>query len=200
MNSPSFIETIRIRNGVLENLFFHKKRMFETCKKFDIDFKEDYLENIIIPRDLSSKELKLRIIYSKDTLEQSLEIYKRRKINSLKLIEANDIDYSFKYENRDKLNNLLKQKEDADEILIIKNGFITDTSFSNIVLLDQSNQLFTPTSYLLNGTQRQNLLSRGIIKEIPLTPKDLPRYKSLYLINALNEPLDTTPIAIENIY
>lgn len=200
MNSPSFIETIRVRNGILENIEFHKKRMFETCKEFDIDFKEDYLENIIIPKDLSSKELKLRIIYSKNSLEQSIEIYKRRKISSLRLIEANDIDYSFKYEDRDKLNNLLKQKEGADEILIIKNGFITDTSFSNIVLQDQSNQLFTPTTYLLNGTQRQRLLTLNQIKEIPITPKDLPHYKALYLINALNDPLDTTPIAIENIY
>lgn len=200
MNNLSFIETIRVRNGILENIEFHKKRMFETCKEFDIDFKEDYLENIIIPKDLSSKELKLRIVYSKDSLEQSIEIYNRRKINTLKLIEANDIDYSFKYEDRDKLNNLLKQKDGADEILIVKNGFITDTSFSNIVLLDQRNQLFTPTTYLLNGTQRQRLLAQNQIKETPITPKDLPLYKSLYLINALNEPLDTTPIQIENIY
>lgn len=200
MNSLSFIETIRVRNGVLENIEFHKKRMHETCKEFDINFKEDYLENIIIPKDLSSKELKLRIVYSKNSLEQSIEVYNRRKISSLRLIEANDIDYSFKYEDRDKLNSLLKQKEGAYEILIVKNGFITDTSFSNIVLLDQSNQLFTPSTYLLNGTQRQRLLLNNQIKEIPLTPKDLKNYKSLHLINALNEPFDTTPIPIENIY
>ena len=114
MNNPSFIETIRVRNGVLENIEFHNKRMHETCKEFDIDFKEDYLENIIIPKDLSSQELKLRIVYSKDSLEQIIEVYNRRKINSLRLIEANDIDYSFKYEDRYKLNNLLKQKDGAD--------------------------------------------------------------------------------------
>ena len=67
--------------------------------------------------------------------------YRRKKIDSLKLMEA-DVAYSFKYSDRSVLNTLLQEKGDCDEILIVKNSCITDTSFSNVVF--SKDDLFHP--------------------------------------------------------
>jgi 4-amino-4-deoxychorismate lyase len=86
----------------------------------------------------------------------------------------------------------------ADDILIIKNGFITDTSFSNIAFFDGT-QWFTPFTYLLNGTQRQHLLRQGAIVETEITPSDLKQFRYAKLINAMLD-LETSPlIDIQNI-
>ena len=53
-----------------------------------------------------------------------------------RLIEDNKISYSYKYTTRGSLNELLTKRERYDEILIVKKGFITDTSYSNIIFFD----------------------------------------------------------------
>ena len=62
------------------------------------------------------------------------------------------LDYAFKYEDRSALMRLTRQKGICDDILITKDGFITDTSYSNVVL-ENSEGLFVPHTYLLNGTR-----------------------------------------------
>jgi 4-amino-4-deoxychorismate lyase len=79
----------------------------------------------------------------------------------------------------------------ADEILIIKNGFVTDTSFSNIVFFDGIKWI-TPSTYLLNGTQRQQLLQQGAIIEEEIRPSDLKHFRFAKLINAMLD-LETSP-------
>ena len=45
------------------------------------------------------------------------------------------IDYTYKSAHREELNALYAQKGMADDILIVRNGYLTDTSISNIALL-----------------------------------------------------------------
>ncbi len=57
-------------------------------------------------------------------------------------------------------------KKTADDIIITKNGNITDSSFSNLVFESSDGALFTPETYLLEGgTKRKFLLKNGIIRE-----------------------------------
>ena len=88
-------------------------------------------------------------------------------IRSLKLVDGGALDYAFKYEDRSALMRLTRQKGICDDILITKDGFITDTSYSNVVL-ENSEGLFVPHTYLLNGTRRQRLLADGIVQERPI--------------------------------
>ena len=64
-------------------------------------------------------------------------------------------DYSFKFSNRKAIDDLLKFRNGCDDILIVRNGLITDTSYSNVVFR-KDNMYFTPNFPLLNGTKRQN--------------------------------------------
>ena len=91
--------------------------------------------------------------------------------------------YDYKLEDRRDIQKHLC-KTDNGEILIVKNGFITDTSYSNVVFSDFTN-LFTPATPLLKGTKRAKLLEIGRIREEEIRLIDLQKFKCVYLINAL---------------
>ena len=113
-------------------------------------------------------------------------------------VDGSGIDYTFKYADRDKLIQLQQSKGTCDEILIYQNGRITDTSYSNVVFYD-GNQYITPSTYLLNGTKRRYLLERGIIKEQDIGLGDLPRFRYLFLINAMLDLEDNIQVKIRDI-
>ena len=82
------------------------------------------------------------------------------------------------------LSRLLLQKGDADEIIIVKNGRLTDTSYSNIALFD-GNRWVTPAHPLLKGTMRQSLIDKGLLEEKDIMAEDFPKYLEVRLINAM---------------
>ncbi len=179
-----FIETICILNGEIRNLEFHQERFNQTrYKKWGLTDEIILKEHIWLTENQKVGKQKCRILYS-ETIE-SVEIipYSIRNIQSLKLVENNEIEYRFKSEDR-KAFELMKDSVTEDEIIILKNGQITDTSYSNLVFFDGENWI-TPTSFLLNGIMRQSLLKSGKIKEDEVNPKDLNRFISLKLINAM---------------
>ncbi|MDD4529423.1 MAG: aminotransferase class IV, partial [Bacteroidales bacterium] len=157
------------------------------------------LKDINIPKSNNDLVQKCRILYSNDDLIISFSEYKQRKIESLKLVFDDSIDYSFKFEDRQRLKQLYDKREDCSDIIIVKNGLLTDTSFSNIILFDGENY-FTPNSFLLNGTMRQKLLSDKRIIEKEIKYDELSNYNRIILINALNSIEDNLSIKIENIF
>ena len=58
------------------------------------------------------------------------------------------------------------------EIIIIKNGLVIDTSFTNIAI-HKDGKWLTPKHPLLLGTKRAALLEQGIIQEADITVDDL---------------------------
>ena len=69
-------------------------------------------------------------------------------------------------------------------MLLVRNGMITDTSYSNIVFRREG-EWITPSFCLLKGTMRQYLLDNGKIREEQIAVKDLPRFEKFKLINAM---------------
>lgn len=192
-------ETIKVKNRQLQNIAWHNQRFNRTRLEL-LGIKEPLLlENIIqIPNNLDNGVFKCRIIYSNEIEKIEFEKYNPRKVYSLKVLECNDINYSYKYFNRKKLNELFQQKEDCDDVLIIKNGLVTDTSFANIVFWDGQNWL-TPSSPLLHGTARERLLQENKIVEADIKIDDLSKFKKARIINAMNDLGDTIEITINNI-
>lgn len=178
-----FLESICILHGEIQNRQGHEERMQRTAVHFG--FNTPPLPDLkkLLPDELRDTKVKCRIIYHEVIEEISFERYIPRKITSLKLIEA-PVDYSFKLADRSCLNDLSAQKGNCDEILITRNGFITDTSYSNVIL-SCGREYFTPESPLLNGTKRQKLLREGIITERAIHRDSLHEYDRIYLINAM---------------
>ena len=140
-------------------------------------------EALKIPDSIDDSIHKCRIVYSEKINSMEFTKYDKRLPNSIKLIYDDEIDYSFKYEKRERLKYLV-ESSGADEIVIVKNGMITDTSRSNIVLSD-GNSFVTPATFLLEGTKRKELLDRKIIGEEKISVENLFLYKKLFLINAM---------------
>lgn len=179
------IESIRVENKQLCNIEWHNKRFNKALKDlFGIDTNFDLSKAIYIPEDMSTEIYKCRILYKRQIESIEFQPYTIRSIKTLKLIEDDTIEYSYKYKNREVFTRLMEKRGEADDILIIKNGCITDTSYSNIVFFD-GKQWFTPDTYLLNGTQRQRLIAEGLIQEKHITTSDLENFSFIKPINAM---------------
>ena len=179
-----FLETINIQNGIIQNLQGHEMRMRQTATHFN--FSAPDISNLekFVPKSMEKcLKVKMRIVYHTKINEISFEEYTPKVVKSFKLVEASP-DYSFKFADRTALNALLSQKGDADEILIVRNGCITDTSFSNVVFRS-GNDFFTPDTYLLNGTKRQLLLKNGVIRKTRITVENMGEFEEIMLINAM---------------
>lgn len=186
-----FIETIKIENGIIYNLAEHKARAADTIYyHFGIRKILPFEELIGTTKLIASETYKLRVVYSKEIEEFSIELYSPKKVISLNLVDGAGVDYRFKSENRSQIDNLLKNKENCDDILIIKNGLVTDTSYSNIVF-SKEEKLYTPSTYLLNGIKRQHLINRGVVAERVIKVEEIELYDKYFLINSM---LDLYPI------
>jgi 4-amino-4-deoxychorismate lyase len=178
-------ETISIRNGVPEYLDWHQKRMnFAMQKLFKVNSFIDLAALLVIPSEAVAGHFRCRVEYDTIVRSVSFRKYEPKQINSLKLVEDNTIIYNHKYADRSQLDQLHAQRGDCDDVLIIKNGLLTDTSYANIIFRN-GNRWETPDTPLLNGTCRSRLLASGIISEIRITPSDLKKYSEFQLINAL---------------
>lgn len=81
---------------------------------------------------------------------------------------------------------MVADKGACDEIIIVKNGYITDTSFTNLAIFD-SGEWITPKRSLLYGTKRASLLDKRLIKEADITLDVLRRACKVRLFNAMIE-------------
>jgi 4-amino-4-deoxychorismate lyase len=179
------LETIKIEDGVPRNLELHNERM--NSARFDMFGRTediDLSQVITIPSVCRRGVFKCRVVYAEEIIGIELERYAKRAVKSLKIVTDDDIDYSYKYEDRECIRRLLAQKGACDDVLIIKKGLVTDTSFSNIVFHDGRRWL-TPAVPLLKGTKRELLLSEGVIERASIRADDLHRFSHASLINAM---------------
>ena len=191
MNKSRFLETLMVLNGELQHAEDHHRRMERTAKEAFGTTKFDF-PNIVVPPEYHNGIVKCRIVYGEKIDQISFAHYTPLTIRSLRIVEAPPVlDYHLKYADRSELNALSALRNGCDEVLIVKDGELTDTSYSNIVLSDGA-EFITPRATLLNGTRRQRLLSEGKIRQEKLTPGDLGRFREIILINAmlgLEEPI-----------
>lgn len=179
--SNEFLETIRAKDGIYSNLSYHQSRYANVLNTFDVK----NIQRLDTYLDAPKKGLyRCRLTYN---LQKIINIqylqYKKREINSLKLVYDDEINYSFKYLNRKNINNLFALRENCDDILIVKNGYITDTSVANIALFD--GQWKTPSSPLLKGTTRARYLNEGKIIESEIKVSDIRNFTKIALLNAM---------------
>jgi 4-amino-4-deoxychorismate lyase len=193
-------ETIKCTNGKLFSLEFHQARFEKSQKEyFGISPQIKLSEKIEIPEFAKKGLFRCRVTYSKQIEKIEFIPHQYREIKSLKLVEDNDIDYRYKYDDRQKLNQLFEKRGKCDDIIIVKKGCVTDSTFANIVFFDGKKWL-TPDTPLLAGTQRAKLLDEGRIFEGRITISDIEKFRKVGLINALNDFEEMPLIEIKNIF
>jgi len=174
------LETIKIDNGKICHLSYHQQRCDYSLKQYNTNTIYN-LQNIIKPPQ--NGIFRCRIIYDDTSMDISYHTYSQAPVLSLKLIYS-DIKYPLKFADRYELDELYKQKGAADDVLIVKNNFLTDTTRANIALFD-GDKWFTPKSPLLFGTTRQRLLEKGKIFPIQIHVNDLHKFTKIAVVNAL---------------
>jgi 4-amino-4-deoxychorismate lyase len=185
MSDKLCFETICVENRTLKNLAFHEARLNKTRRELWGYADEWTLSELIeVPDSIGNEVHKCRLSFGKEIEEIRWEPYTMRTIGKIRRVYHDDIDYSYKYEDREELNALFAQRDDADEILVIRNGLVTDSSYCNVAFFDGSSWL-TPSTPLLPGTQRAFLLQTGVIHEAAVREIDLTGFSHIKLFNAM---------------
>ncbi len=178
-----YIETIRIEKGRLRNIAYHDRRMNEVRREvWGVD-RSVSLETYI---DASPYEerTRCRVTYGRDVESVEFFPYQIRPVHSLQLVRGGQIEYRRKRADRSELNALFACRGEADDVLIVRGGLLTDTSIANIALGDGTGW-YTPASPLLEGTQRACLLDAGMIRPLDIHADDLSRFQKIRLFNAM---------------
>ena len=192
-------ESVCVLEGIILNATHHLMR-FEVSYQAYYHKKPTFklFDQIKIPKTFQHGKVKLRISYNQTQKKYTFEQYQKKKIETLKMVYADAIDYNLKRENRNQINTLYQKKENHDDILIVKKKWLTDTSYANIILWD-GYAWYTPDTPLLLGTKRMKLLQEKNISEVPIHVQNLNEFKGFQLINALLDFNPNTFIPIQNI-
>lgn len=199
--AQQFVETIKIKDGKAQSIAYHQERMESTIRHFFPRLclaSMPSLEELVIPRN-SMDLYKCRVVYGEQGVETvEYAPYTMRQIASLQVVADDTVEYAYKCTDRSRLNALASMKGDCDEIIIVKQSLVTDTSFTNLAIYDGSHWI-TPKHPLLPGTKRAYLLDNGVIKEFDITLHDLQAAQKIRLFNAMIE-FGEMEIPIENIH
>ena len=180
-------ETICVRDGVLQNLDYHNERFNRSRKElFGANRSIDLGSFVCVAPAYRQGIYKCKLIFDKKIQDIIIEPYTPKLIERLYCVEANEIDYSYKYLDRSALDNLKKDLKNSaqEDIIMVRNGEITDSSYANLVFWDGS-QWLTPEKPLLAGTKRAKLLSENRIFAQKIKIHDLKNYSKLMLVNAM---------------
>jgi len=182
-----FVESIQLNNGEFKRLELHQERIrramsdyYPTQNPFEL---ESVLSNISYPPE---GLYKCRIVY--DTRIHSLEFipYVKREIHTLRLVDTLMKSTPYKKENRRLLNDAFNLRGDCDDVILMKKGYLTDTSFANIALFDGYDWI-TPRVPLIYGVNRTQLVGQGKLIEKDILASELVNFLRVSLFNAMND-------------
>lgn len=192
------LESIYLKDGVFRNLSHHEERMKKSINDLFNQEINIELSTLFAGMQIPAKGLyKTRVIYHTEIQKVEFVPYVINPVRSLKLIQSNTITYDHKFQDRSSLHQLYEMRKGADDILIVKNGLITDTYYANIIF-KKDDLWYTPQHYLLKGTMRQYLLHAGEIQEAEITVDSYKQYECCKLINAMLG-MDGVEISIDSI-
>lgn len=179
------IESIKVDNGRFLRVHYHQARVDRSLiDLFQLKGAINLSTEIARHSHPKTGLFKCRIVYEKQLESIEFLPYEPRKVESLKVVHDQSIEYAYKYEDRTNLDSLFKQRQFCDDVLIVKNGMVTDASYSNVIFFD-GYKWITPNTPLLKGTMRQFLLDTAEIKEQPVAIQDISSFKRFRLINSM---------------
>lgn len=191
---PCLLETICCQDGRLKGLAFHRERVRRSAHALGwTTFPE--LQHILIPKSHRKGRYKCRVRYRENIEEVEFTPYSIRTVQRLTLTKADHIDYACKYEDRSLINAAFAERGATDDVLFIKHGLLTDTSYANIALWDGTRWL-TPKQPMLQGTRRAQLLEQNRISMADIFVTDLYKFEKLALFNAMMDLEEGPVIAV----
>lgn len=182
-----FIESICLGNGELRNLDLHQRRLALTqLAHFGSAVSID-LRSQLGRRSLPAGGLfKVRVTYSREIESIEVDPYTRHRVQRIELVEAENLDYRYKYADRRLIDALRHEAPPGAQPVIVQRGLLTDAAYANVCVFDGERWL-TPVRPLLEGTARAAALAAGQIRVAQVNVTDLRagRYSKMKLINCM---------------
>ena len=179
-------ETLCIANGMVLHTDYHLRRIVISIKELGI--KNPGINEKVLSSLASTVSpvgtFRCRFEYGENGYHSQTLEYTMPSVNTLKIVDGGSIDYKLKFTDRATLEKLFDLRQGCDDILIVKEGCVTDTSVANLILHD-GKKWYTPDTPLLAGTARARWIHNGILTECRIRVKDLENFSSFSLINAL---------------
>ncbi len=186
------LETLECRNGILQRVELHRHRMQASLSALGFSHVPQ-VPDCTCP----GERVRFSFTYGEAVGEIRCMPYTPRTIQRLIQTDVYDLDYSLKYSDRSFFDHLIKSFPLHHEPLFVRDGFITDTSFSNIAFR-KDGRWFTPDTPLLAGTRRAFLLEQGFMEAIPVRVDSIREFSEITLINAMLAPGEVV-FSVENI-
>ena len=134
------VESLKLKDGIIQNLDYHQSRMNSSREELFPGAELLELSDVLsIPEDCQIGLYKIRVVYNRSIEKIEIEPYQLRSIQSLKVVHHESVDYHLKYTDRQVLQELYAQRGSCDDVLIIKNGFVSDSFMANVLFFDGTN-------------------------------------------------------------
>ncbi|MBN1648840.1 MAG: aminotransferase class IV [Spirochaetales bacterium] len=177
-----FVEAVCIDQNIASNLEYHQDRIDRTFSHFFPGEKPFSIRGMV-PAVPDTNKYKWRVFYDRNKVRTDFHPYTMRVLTHIQ-VEEIAFDYEYKFEDRTNIDAARGRFAEDCCLLFSKKGFLTDSFFSNIALL-QDGVWYTPDKPLLCGTRRSFLLDRGRLVKKQIAVDSLYEYEKLSLINAL---------------
>ncbi len=181
MKSSLLLETIKVEGGEAFHLSYHNQRFNSTRNSLFGINKLVSLGKYISPPD--NGLYRCRILYDREIQKIEFLPYQPKPIQKIALISS-DLVYPFKYADRTLFDKLLTASPECDEMLIVRQGFLTDVTIANIAFL-QEGQWITPDRPLLEGTTRRRLIDEGFLTPKTIREEEIDHFDGFALMNAM---------------
>lgn len=182
-----FIESIQLRDGVFKRLELHQPRLQKAMAAFYPNVPAIDLAEILKQSEYPTEGLfKCCIVYDSEIRQMDFSPYVRREIQTLRVVETDMASAPYKSEDRSALSAAFAKRGDCDDVLLVRNGLLTDSSYCNVALFDGESWI-TPRLPLIYGVNRAQLLSEGKLIEKDIKLDDLLNFQSICLFNAMIE-------------
>jgi len=182
-----FLETIQLRDGEFKRIECHQFRMERAMSDFYPDAIVPSLSKKLSEMTFPTGGLyKCRVIYDVEIRKIEFLPYTLPVIHTLKLVETDMPALPYKIADRSAYQTLFGQRGECDDVLLVKNGLLTDTSYCNVALYDGI-KWYTPAVPLIQGVNRASLLNERRLIAKDIKTDDLMNYQRITLFNALIE-------------
>jgi len=181
-----FLETIQFVQGRHLNLDGHQARVNVTFQQFFPGVSPFLLQEILLKSEIPEGDgkYKCRLVYDEQMQQLEYLPYSLPPITSLRLVPTTMESSVCKSADRTEYNHAFALREECDDVLLIRAGLLTDTSYCNIALGDGTTWV-TPLTPLLYGTRRAELLRQKAIVEKDISAREIVRYRKIRLFNAM---------------
>ncbi len=197
-----FLETIKLFDGNFFRLTLHQQRLNRAFTECYPNTQVPDLISIIQNSDFPLNGFyKCRILFDKEDYKIEFEPYVRKEITSLQLVNTDIQTFNYKPADRTVYQQAFELRKNCDDVLLVRDGLITDTSYANIAFFDGVNWI-TPEIPLIYGVNRALLIAEKKLMELPVKISDFPNFHSFRLFNAMIEfgEIELSMTAINQFY